>query len=62
MNREIITIGQDASMTLLKILEVEPICKFCGCKITKENFGVYLTNQSLLCAIIYAVCIVFMMK
>ena len=40
MSREIITISQVASMTLLEILEVEPICKFCGCEITKENFGV----------------------
>lgn len=39
MTRGMITIEQSAVMWLFDTFEVEPICKFCGIEITKENFG-----------------------
>ena len=32
-------ITKEAGMKLFDILNIEPICKFCGRRITEENFG-----------------------
>jgi len=34
-----IRVDAKAGMALLIILNVDPICKFCGVEITEENFG-----------------------
>jgi len=42
--RETITFTKSASMMLLGLLKVKPVCHFCGCEINKENLGAIYSN------------------
>ncbi len=48
-NLKIISCDEESGIWLIKILEVEPKCSFCGDEITKENFGGIFSKPTKVC-------------
>jgi len=46
---QIISYDRKSGITLLKILEVDPKCKFCNKEITEENFGGVFSKPTRVC-------------
>ena len=46
---QIISCDKSAGMEMIKILEVEPKCSFCGKEITEDNFGGIFSKPTRVC-------------
>ncbi len=43
---EIIQVDRDAGMELISILDLKPVCQYCGVAVTNKNFGGVFSKPS----------------